>query len=259
MTKRRIANFEENLERLIEGGFARLFRGGIQPRDVAVQLIRAIEDNALPGEEGRESAPTAYTIHLSPPDCATLLEQTPDVQAQLARQVVNYCLESDLFLPGMPEIEIVADGGIAAKKVRIDAHHTQKKQDTTQIMAPVGAAKLESPNPAKLILDGQRTIKLNREVFTIGRHPNNDLVLSDLRISRYHCQIRVRQGRYMIYDNQSRSGTFVNGQQIVEHRLNVGDVIRIGPASLLYMEDRPDRTLTDTQHDLIPPDLGEGK
>jgi hypothetical protein len=259
MTKRRIANFEENLERLIEGGFARLFRGHLQPRDVAVQLIRAIEDNALQATEERESAPTSYAIRLNPADCAVLLEQTPDIQMQLARQVVNYCQEADLFLPGMPDIAILPDDEIAAKKVRIDAHHTQKKQDTTQIMAPIAAAKLAGANPARLILDGQRTIGLNREVFTVGRHPNNDLVLGDLSISRYHCQIRLRQGRYTIYDNQSRSGTFVNGQRIVEHTLRVGDVIRIGPSSLLYMEDRPDRTLTDTQHDLIPPDLSEGQ
>ena len=259
MTKRRIANFEENLERLIEGGFARLFRGNLQPRDVAVQLIRAIEDNAAPDADGREAAPTAYAIRLNPGDCAALLEQTPDVHEQLARQVVAYCLEADLFLPGMPEVDILADGGIASKKVRIEAHHAHKKQDTTQIMAPVGVSRLAGPTPAHLVLDGQRMIDLKREVFSIGRHPNNDLVLGDLRISRYHCQIRLRQGRYTIFDNQSRSGTFVNGQRIVEYALNVGDVIRIGPSSLLYMEDRPDRTLTDTQHDLIPPDLGEGQ
>ena len=66
MTKRRIANFEDNLERLIEGGFARLFRGDLQPRDVAVQLIRAIEDNALPG--GLSQSQPHFPSHPDFPD-----------------------------------------------------------------------------------------------------------------------------------------------------------------------------------------------
>lgn len=96
-------------------------------------------------------------------------------------------------------------------------------------------------------------------MFNIGRHPDNDLVLSDLRISRHHVQLRLRHSRFVIYDRKSRGGTFVNGNPISEHILTSGDVIRIGGVTLLYMEDEPsDRRLSDTQLDMLPPDRFEG-
>jgi len=256
MSKRRFASLEDSLERLIEGGFARLFRGSLQPRTVAVQLVRAIEDNLVVADDGRDAAPTAFEIHLSDSTYTALLAQVPDVTQQLARQVVTYCLEADLFLAGMPEVTLEPDHTLGAHQVTIQAQHGSHKHETTQIMQPVHIQRTPTLPPARLIMDGQRNIILNREVFNIGRHPNNDLVLSDLRVSRYHCQLRVRQGRYVLYDNQSRGGTFVNGPRIVEHDMASGEVIRIGGVSLEFIEESPEqRRKTDTQHDLIPPNL----
>lgn len=256
MSKRRFASLEDSLERLIEGGFARLFRGSLQPRTVAIQLVRAIEDNLVPTDDGRDAAPTTFEIHLSDSTYTTLTAQAPDVAQQLARQVVTYCLEADLFLAGMPEVFLEPDHTLSPHQVTIEAQHGSHKHETTQIMQPVHVPRAPALPSARLIMDGQRTIILNREVFSIGRHPNNDLVLSDLRVSRYHCQLRVRQGRFVLYDNQSRGGTFVNGQRIVEHDMISGEVIRIGGVSLQFIEESPEhRRLTDTQHDLVPPDI----
>lgn len=256
MSKRRFASLEDSLERLIEGGFARLFRGSLQPRTVAVQLVRAIEDNLIPADDGRDAAPTLFEIHLCASTHAALMAQAPDVAQQLSRQVVTYCLEADLFLAALPEVTLEPDPTLSAHQVTIQAHHGSHKHETTQIMPPVHLSRMPALPLARLIMDGQRNIILNREVFTIGRHPNNDLVLSDLRVSRHHCQLRVRQGRFVLYDNQSRGGTFVNGQRIVEHDMASGEVIRIGGVSLEFIEESPEqRRKTDTQHDLIPPNL----
>ncbi len=259
MKKRRISDFEERLERLIEGGFARLFRGPLHPREVALQLARAIEDNTIAGASGREAAPTHYEIRFSTDDHVVLLAQTPDLDSQLAGEVVNYCQETGLLLLAPPEIVLIADPEVPTRSVRIEAKHIIHKHQTTQLMEPVDRP-LTSPAPdAQLIIDGQRTVPINREIFNIGRHPENDLVISDLRISRHHLQVRLRHGRFVLYDTQSRGGTYVNGQRVNEHILSPGDVIRIGGISLLYVEEEtPKGGLSDTQHDLLPPDLSEG-
>lgn len=258
MSKKRITNLEERLTRLIEGGFARLFRGALQPRTVAVQLIHAIEDGALLDENGEEVAPTRYRVYLHPSDHADLLTTTPDIAHQLARQVVAYCQETGFHLTNTPNVTLQADPAIAGHDLRIEAQHAAHKHETTQIMDRVPAAATPRPKDAQLVINGKRIVPINRDVFNIGRHPENNLVLGDLRVSRHHIQLRLRNARYVLYDTKSRGGTLVNGQRVSEHILAPGDVIHIGGVSLLYLEEEAASSLTDTQHDLIPPDLSEG-
>ncbi len=262
MNRRRITRLEERLERLIEGGFSRLFRASVHPREIAVQLAHAIEDNLLAGPEARELAPTQYQIRLNPHDHRLLLTEIPDLGEQLARQVVTYCQEARLILLSSPEVTLLADADIARQHVQVAARHVTRKHDTTQILEPVQSDQLPAVPPpagAQLIVDGKRIVALNLEVINVGRHPDNDLILDDMRVSRHHLQIRLRQGRYVLYDRHSRSGTYVNGQRVAEHILASGDVIRIGGVSLLYMEDdKQNQELADTQIDLHPPFPPEG-
>lgn len=261
MNRRRFSNFEDRLERLIEGGFARLFRGGIQPREVAVQLIRAIEDNAAPDDTGREAAPCRYQVGFHHHDLAPLLARTPDLSRQLSQHVIIYCQENGLYLAETPQIVLVNDPHVQPGAIAITATHLVNPHTTTQTMEPIQHQAQPAPPPeAQLIVDGKRTVALRGEVFNIGRHPDNDLVLDDPRVSRHHVQIRLRHGRFTVYDRHSRAGTIVNGQKINQHILTPGDVLRLGSISLLYLEEEePRRNLNDTQIDILPPDLPEGK
>jgi hypothetical protein len=83
---------------------------------------------------------------------------------------------------------------------------------------------------------GQRT-DLTSSVFTIGRAPDNRLVLQDQQASSHHAEIRPDAQGYLLVDVNSRNGTFVNEQRLVSQtpRLLVsGDVIRIGETRLNY-------------------------
>lgn len=71
-------------------------------------------------------------------------------------------------------------------------------------------------------------------ILGIGRDPRNELVLSDDRVSRNHAQIRQEAGGYVIYDQGSTNGTFVNGQQVASQVLRDGDEIRIGDTRLIF-------------------------
>ncbi len=260
MKNRRISNFEDRLERLVEGSFARLFRGPLHPRDVALQLAKSIEDNTIVGGGGREAAPTQYQIRLFPDDYTVLIAQTPDLTQQLAREVVDYCQETGFHLLSTPEVILIPDPAVQARTLQVDVRHIVHKHETTQIMEPVDLPLVGSRLDASLIIDGQRTVPINRDIFNIGRHPENNLVISDVRVSRHHLQIRLRHERFILYDKQSRGGTYVNGQRVNEHILSPGDVIRIGGASLLYMEEEsPSGSITDTQQDMVPPNLPEGR
>jgi pSer/pThr/pTyr-binding forkhead associated (FHA) protein len=66
----------------------------------------------------------------------------------------------------------------------------------------------------------------------VGRALDNDLVLSDDRVSRYHGQISVRFGTLVYADLGSTNGSFVNGARVSEIALGAGDVLQVGGSAL---------------------------
>ena len=64
--------------------------------------------------------------------------------------------------------------------------------------------------------------------FTIGRSHGNHLQLQQPSVSRQHACLRFAQGVWFIQDQNSRAGTFVNGQRVPAARLQPGDRIQIG-------------------------------
>lgn len=72
------------------------------------------------------------------------------------------------------------------------------------------------------------------KIVTVGRNPDNDVVISDARVSRVHLQIIVNDnGDCSVVDLNSANGTYVNGQKIFgEVRLQPSDTIRIGNTTL---------------------------
>lgn len=78
-------------------------------------------------------------------------------------------------------------------------------------------------------------IQLEAPVITIGRFPNNMVVLNHPLVSGYHARLeRVRSGGYRIVDLGSTNHVFVNARQVRAKELNPEDAIRIGPFSLIY-------------------------
>ncbi len=79
-----------------------------------------------------------------------------------------------------------------------------------------------------------RPIPLGAPVITIGRMPDNIVVLNHPQVSGRHARLEQVQGGYRIIDTGSTNHVYVNGQRIHNQLLNPGDEIRIGPFNLTY-------------------------
>ncbi len=79
--------------------------------------------------------------------------------------------------------------------------------------------------------------------ITIGRTPDNDIVLDNRGVSRKHAQIEFNNNTALIIDNESLNGTFVNNRKISEEVLKDNDVINIGKFTLVYHQDAPKEEL----------------
>jgi hypothetical protein len=90
---------------------------------------------------------------------------------------------------------------------------------------------------ARLILlvgDEERALPLVRDSYTLGRHKNNDIVVTDPRVSSFHARIDKTASGCSLSDLGSRNGTWVNGKKADQADLVSGDEIRLGSARLLY-------------------------
>ena len=240
MDRNRFTRFEERVRSLVEGSFARLFSGRVQPREVAVALARAMEESAVLHESGRTLAPNRYAVHLHPDECTLLLEAQPDLAAMLADHLMSLASDSGLWLDTPPDVSLVPDGKIQAHTVAVFADMRHDERQSTQVMRPVKATGSTSERskqlpPAFLIVDGNRYVALDRSVINIGRRRDNMIVLDDPRVSRQHCQLRFRFGAFVLYDLGSRGGTFVNEERVTECVLKPGDVISLAGVPLVYM------------------------
>lgn len=75
---------------------------------------------------------------------------------------------------------------------------------------------------------GKRMLPLKKQVFTIGRRAESDLLLVSNRVSRDHGSIIYEQGTYYLVDNGSARGIFLNGQRITRSQLHHQDRITVG-------------------------------
>ena len=88
--------------------------------------------------------------------------------------------------------------------------------------------------------DGKETrlIRLETNITHLGRGLTSDLRFEHQHVSRTHALV-VRHGRVVrVLDNRSTAGTFVNGRRVVATNIQNGDVIRVGPVVLQYVEIR---------------------
>ena len=91
-----------------------------------------------------------------------------------------------------------------------------------------------APGPARNLLPSvdlrpTSRMPLPAKALRIGRVPDNDLVLSDLDVSRHHAELRrSRAGTYEIVDLGSHNGTFVNGRRVSSAVLSETDIVGIG-------------------------------
>ena len=90
-------------------------------------------------------------------------------------------------------------------------------------------------------LTGQ-TIAISRSPFSLGRSPDNDLVVPEPLASRHHARVEVRAGRWYLIDLDSANGTLLNRQRLSgEMALNAGDLIAIGETVFAFVAPEPVR------------------
>jgi pSer/pThr/pTyr-binding forkhead associated (FHA) protein len=96
-----------------------------------------------------------------------------------------------------------------------------------------------SYQPGVFLIVNKQIIPLTKTVTTLGRQFENDIVFQEEFLSRFHAEIVHESDKYVLYDKQSTSGTFVNGRKVDRCVLNSGDLISLANIYIMFVNNNP--------------------
>lgn len=236
--KNKLTDLESQLEDLFEGAVERAFGRKLAPETIVHELDKAMLDGVKERDPDRTFAPDQFALTLHPKDADRLYQKAPDLQDLLGKTLLELARRNGLSLGKEPHLTIAADPTLEPQTLRVIAWHSTTPLDFTQTMPEEPAQSADKmPDGAFLIIDGGKHFPLDRPVINIGRRIDNQIILEDSHVSRTHAQLRVKQGRFVLFDLGSTAGTMVNGRRVKQHILRPGDVITIARIRLVYGED----------------------
>jgi len=139
---------------------------------------------------------------------------------------VNFCSSCGAALAAEPQETTVVLQAVDDHGELADEEHA-----VTLVEVPRGAGVLvvrRGPNVGTRYL-------LDQKVTRAGRHPESDIFLDDITVSRRHAEFVTRDQITTVRDVGSLNGTYVNRERIDEAKLKSGDEVQIGKFKLLFL------------------------
>lgn len=212
-----LEQFERRLERMVEGAFAKAFRGQLQPVELGRRLTREMDLQRTVGVR-EVIAPNHFDVYLATADYERFESFGDVLHKELVEVVREHAAAERYVFLGPIEIVIHEDPDLSTSTFAIESTVVE------------GAGR---PSEWLVLSDGRR-VGIGDEIITIGRLPECGIVLDDPNVSRRHAQLRREAGRIVLVDLGSTNGTKVNGVMVREHALEPGDVISVGTTLLRF-------------------------
>lgn len=227
-----LERFEDSLDRLVNGAFARAFKAEVQPVEIASALQREVNDRAAVIDRDRTVIPNVFHVELSQHDYRRLAVFKDALQTELATLVRDYGAEQHYTLLGPVDVALGQDDELDTGifRVRSEARAEVRSQPHGCPDEPVPAQaggrqpRLEASGTA---------YPLVRAVTRLGRGSDTDIRVEDPGASRNHCEIVLGQPA-LVRDLNSTNGTYVNGERISQAEVVDGSTIQIGTTRLVF-------------------------
>ena len=213
-----LQQFEERLERLVEGTLAKPFRSSLQPVEIGRRLTREMDLHRRVGVRGL-IAPNAFTVTLSPADVSRFANFIDALSRELSDAAREHAKIEGYAFVGPVEVEIFE--GSIAQGGPVHGHGRGARERGRRLPGRARPAR----RPA-----GHRGLR----AVVIGRLPECDVVLADSNVSRRHAELRRKGDGVFVTDLGSTNGTRVNGAPVREQLLASGDEISVGSTRLIF-------------------------
>lgn len=251
-----LQDFERRLEGAVEGFFARAFRSGLQPIELAKALQRYAADTQHVTADG-VVVPNVYRIKVSTKDHERLETFGEALPRELAEVLVTTAADRGWRLRGPVKVRIAPD-----ESVHYGRYELAGRVEVVEDQHAGGSGVASPPAPASTsgggrldhtqVVDASPTRQLHLQVrsggdpgtsvpvsgdrLTMGRHSGCDITLEDTTVSRQHAALVRRNDGWWAVDLGSTNGTSVNGTRAAEQRVRPGDRIELGDAVVELVE-----------------------
>jgi len=215
-----LRNFEDRLERLVEGMFARAFRSGLQPVEIGRRLVKDLDGNQTLDVHGRRIAPNRFDVRLAPKDYSRFAQIQESLVSELKATLRDRATDEEVRFLGPIAVTMTEDQSLTVGIFRVEPTFDESTPGTGH------GAQLELP-------DGQ-LVELGQGPATIGRIPESTVVLADPNASRNHAELRVAGDSYELIDLGSTNGSRVNGHKVARQLLQDGDELTFGTVKLQF-------------------------
>ncbi|MDP9221098.1 MAG: FHA domain-containing protein [Actinomycetota bacterium] len=257
-----LQRFERRLEGLVEGAFARVFKGEVQPVEVAGALQRETDDKKAIVSQGRTLVPNDFVVELGESDHARLSPYAEPLGDELAAMVREHAAERGYSFVGPVQVRfeqvedldtgmfrirsgVVAGPSTDGRPARAEAPDPAKAAggpDPTRSI-PLGAPRLvvlaggPAAPGARAGAETGAELPLTKPVTVVGRGADCDVRLDDPGVSRRHAELRLSGPAVVLVDLGSTNGTSVNDERVERRDLVDGDRIRVGSSDLAFRSD----------------------
>jgi Protein of unknown function (DUF3662)/Inner membrane component of T3SS, cytoplasmic domain len=213
-----LQQFEERLERLVEGTLAKPFRSSLQPVEIGRRLTREMDLHRRVGVRGL-IAPNAFAVTLSSADVGRFANFIDALSRELSDAAREHAKIEGYSFVGPVEVEIFEGASLKSGRFTVSAE-VRESEDGGFL--------------AELLLPDGRRVTVGSDAVVVGRLPECEVVLSDSNVSRRHAELRRKGDGVFVTDLGSTNGTRVNGVPIREQILASGDEISVGSTRLIF-------------------------
>jgi len=213
-----LQQFEERLERLVEGTLAKPFRSNLQPIEIGRKMTREMDLHRRVGVHGL-IAPNVFSVTLASADVDRFANFIDALSRELADAAREHARIEGYTFVGPVDVQIFEGTKLRPGRFSITAEVVE------------GA---EAVAFAELVLPDGNRVQVGTDPVVIGRLPECTIVLGDPNVSRRHAELRRVGDAVVVTDLGSTNGTRVNGTTVREQHLASGDEISVGSTTLVF-------------------------
>ncbi len=226
--------FEQRLEHMVTGAFARAFRSAVQPMEIAAALQREVDNSAQILSRDRRLAPNTFTIDLAGSDFDRLSTYGDTLSRELASMLHEHAQEQHYLFAGPVQLNFTRADDLTTGRFRV---RSQASAQVTPVEGQQMSDTAVSRAPMYLEINGVRH-PLAPPGIVIGRGTNADLRIDDPGVSRRHVEFRVQATPgagtdVSVLDLGSTNGTTLDGRRIQHAPLGNGAVVQIGSTRIV--------------------------
>lgn len=237
-----LEKFEDSLDRMVSGAFAKAFKAEVQPVELAAALQREMNDRASVLDRDRTVVPNIFHIELSHHDFTRLAVFQDALGTELATLVRDYASEQRYTLLGSVRVTMTEDDALETGIFRV------RSESRAEVVAAVPAVATGIADASASGIAGsggsaptaQPQLEINgslyplaRAITRLGRGTETDIRIDDPGVSRNHCEIVVGTD-VVLRDLNSTNGTWVKGERVTELVLTDGTQIQMGGTTLVF-------------------------